>query len=140
MNRPPDSLPGGDSDLYTIPVAQIGEFFVTLGKALRAFQLYDENNPVYQRFVQALSTAFLGLWEELDELHVLVDEERLTVEGEEVYRNATRSESLAFLLYKDGIRSLTFRPGIEEESKTFLKVLNQARLARADGDDLVTLL
>jgi hypothetical protein len=123
-----------------VPVDLIAEFFITLGKALRAFQLYDENNPVYQRFTQALAAAFQGLWEELDELHLVVEEDRLLVEGEEVYRNATRSESLAFLLYKDGIRSLTFRRGIEREAKPLLTVLNKARLARSDGDDLITLL
>lgn len=134
------AAPGGDQELALVPVEQIQDFFVTLGKALRAFQLYDENNPVYQRFVQALAFAFRDLWHEVEELHVMVEEERLTVEGEEVYRNDSRSESLAFLLYKDGLRSLTFRPGMEQETEIFLRVLNQARLARADGDDLITLL
>lgn len=130
----------GEMDLQLIPVDQVKDFFVTLGKALRAFQLYDENNPVYQRFVQGLATAFQELWEEMEALHVVVEEHRLLVEGEEVYSSESRSESLAFLLYKDGIRTLTFRPGIEDEAKVFLAVLNQARLARSDGDDLVTLL
>ena len=127
-------------ELATLPVEQIREFFVILGKALRASQLYDENNPVYQRFTQALATAFRQLWEELEELDVVVEESRLVVGDEVVYENDTRSESLAFLLYKDGLRTLNFRPGIEEEATVFLAVLNQARLARADGDDLVTLL
>ncbi|MDT8339989.1 MAG: HEAT repeat domain-containing protein [Longimicrobiales bacterium] len=140
MNRPPDFLPDATGEVSLVPVARVGEFFVTLGKALRASQLYEDNNPVYQRFVQALELAFRGLWEELDELRVTVEEERLTTDGEEVYRNATRSESLAFLFYKDGIRSLVFRPGIEEEARTLLRVLNQARLARSESDDLVTLL
>jgi hypothetical protein len=130
----------GEVEFAALPADQIREFFVTLGKALRAFQLYDENNPVYQRFVQAFIGAFRDLWEELDALHVVVEENRLLVEDQVVYENATRSESLAFLLYKDGLRTLTFRPGIEGEAKTFLAVLNQARLARAEGDDLVTLL
>ncbi len=140
MERPPEPAGTGEPDLSLVPVDLIAEFFITLGKALRAFQLYDENNPVYQRFTQALAAAFQGLWEELDELHLVVEEDRLLVEGEEVYRNATRSESLAFLLYKDGIRSLTFRRGIEREAKPLLTVLNKARLARSDGDDLITLL
>ena len=127
-------------ELATLPVEQIREFFVVLGKALRASQLYDENNPVYQRFTQALAKAFLGLWEELEALNVVVEESRLLVEDEVVYENDARAESLAFLLYKDGVRTLTFRPGIEDEAKTFLGVLNQARLARAEGDDLITLL
>ena len=40
-----------------LPVAPVKELFVTFSKALRAFQLYDENNPVYQRFVSALHHA-----------------------------------------------------------------------------------
>ncbi len=140
MNRPPEPPSAGEPDLALVPVELVGEFFITLGKALRAFQLYDENNPVYQRFIHALAAGFEGLWEELDELHVVVEEDGLLVDGEEVYRNPTRSESLAFLLYKDGIRTVTFRPGIERESKLLLTVLNQARLARSEGDDLITLL
>jgi hypothetical protein len=140
LNRPADPGPGGETEVPAVPVALISDFFVTLGKALRAFQLYDENNPVYQRFVHALSDAFAGLWEELDELQVSVEEDRLAVGGAEVYQNATRSESLAFLLYKDGLRSLTFRPGIESEARTFLELLTRARMGRGDGEDLVTLL
>jgi HEAT repeat protein len=139
VRETPSSRPG-ELEVPALPVGRIREFFVTLGKALRAFQLYDENNPVYQRFAQGLAEAFQGLWDELESLQVVVEENRLLVEGEEVYENPTRSESLAFLFYKDGLRTLTFRPGIEHEAKTFLAVLNQARLARADGDDLITLL
>ncbi len=123
-----------------LPIAQTKELFVTMGKALRAFQLYDENNPVYQRFVQALSSAFVGLWPESESFTIAVEEERLTVEGIEVYRNPSRSESLSFLLYKDGLRTLTFMTGLEAEIEPLLKVLNTARHARSDGDDLLTLL
>jgi len=140
VNGAPDGSAGEVTNLALVPVEQIEDFFVTLGKALRAFQLYDENNPVYQRFVQALASAFRDLWHEVEELQILVEEGRLTVEGEEVDQNTSRSEALAFLLYKDGLRSLTFRPGMEDETEVFLRVLNQARLARADGDDLITLL
>lgn len=123
-----------------LPIEQTKELFVTMGKALRAFQLYDENNPVYQRFVQALSSALLGLWAEADSLTIAVEEERLTLEGIEIYRNTARAESLSFLLYKDGIRTLTFMKGLETETEMLLKVLNTARHARTDGDDLLTLL
>ena len=131
-----DSLTEGAN----LPIAQTKELFVTMGKALRAFQLYDENNPVYQRFVQALSSAFLGLWPEAESFTIAVEEERLTLEGIEVYRNTSRSESLSFLLYKDGVRTLTFMVGLENETERLLKVLNTARHARTDGDDLLTLL
>ncbi len=130
----------GDMPEDLFPVEEVRALFVTLGKALRAFQLYDENNPVYHRFVSALREAFQHLWTELDELTVAVQEDSLIYEGVEVYRTASRNESLAFLVYKDGVRELTFLPGIEGELEIFLGVLQKARQARIDGDDLLTLL
>ncbi len=124
----------------TLPLDQVRELIVTLGKALRASQLYDQNNPVYKRFVQALSDEFGALWAEMSELVLSVNEEELVLEGEAVYSSRTRSDSLAFLLFKDGIRVLHFTPGFESEVPRFLDILNQARRAREDDDDLLTLL
>jgi len=124
----------------TLPVAEVRELVVTLGKALRASQLYDENNPVYKRFVQALATDFAELWAETSELVLHVEEGRLTLDGEEVYANTNRAESIAFLLYKDGVRMVRFEPGFETQVPRFLNVLNAARHARQDDDDLLTLL
>ncbi len=128
------------SETATLPVNETKELFVTLGKALRAFQLYDENNPVYQRFVQALSASFAKVLDGTQSVTIAVEEERLTLEGVEVYRSASRADSLAFLLYKDGLRTLTFQPGLDGETERLLKALNTARHARTDGDDLLTLL
>ncbi len=123
----------------TLSVAPVRELFVTFSKALRAFQLYDENNPVYHRFVSALRQAFVDLWVEVPSLALLVEEDRLVFEEMEVYQSSSRSDSLAFLFYKDGIRALELRPGIEDELEPFLKVLLRARHGRTDGDDLITL-
>jgi len=112
-----------------------------LGKALRAHQLYDENNPVYQRFVSQLADALANLWSQMGRLQVSVEEDRFTWMGEEVYLSTSHSDSLAFLLYKDGIREFTFREGLEkDELTTLLKVLNRARDLRPEGDDLLTVL
>ena len=123
----------------TLPVDAVRELFVTFSKALRAFQLYDVNNPVYHRFVSALGDAFTSLWDELPSVAVIVEEDRLVYEETEVYRSDSKSDSLAFLFYKDGIRALDFRPGIEEELPPLLRVLLRARHGRTDGDDLITL-
>lgn len=123
----------------TLPLVAVRELFVTFSKALRAFQLYDENNPVYQRFVSALRQSFESLWTELPALPLLVEEDRLVFEEAEVYASDSRSDSLAFLFFKDGIRALEFRPGIEDELEPFLRVLLRARHGRTDGDDLITL-
>jgi len=124
----------------TLPLDEVRDLVVTLGKALRASQLYDENNPVYKRFVQALTDEFAALWSEMDEIALHVGEDSLSLEGEEVYSSKTRSDSLAFLLYKDGLRVVQFEPGFEKQVPRFLDVLNKARHAREDDDDLLTLL
>jgi hypothetical protein len=128
-------------DAASLPLPAIKELFVTLGKALRAVQLYDENNPVYQRFVQSLREALRDLFQDIDRLVVTVEEDRFTVAGEEVYRAENRAESLAFLFFKDGVREITLLPGLEEEELTkFLRVVQRARKSRGEGDDLLTIL
>lgn len=124
-----------------LPLDEVRDLFVTLGKALRAYQLYDENNPVYHRFVSSLREAFQDIWQEVDKVKVMVEEHRLMTGEVAVYENQTRSESLAFLFFKDGIREITFLPGIEiDELERFLGVLQRARDMKPDADDLLTVL
>jgi HEAT repeat protein len=119
----------------------VQSLFVTLGKTFRAYQLYDENNPVRRRFVEQLKNEFLGLWDELDRLVVSIDEDHMYLDGVEVYKSESRNDSLAFLFFKDGVREVTFLPGIEtDELEQFLGVLQRARKLVPQGDDLLTVL
>jgi HEAT repeat protein len=127
--------------LASLPVEEVRELFVVLAKALRAHQLYDENNPVYQRFVSQLADALRSLWLSMDRLQVSVEEDRFFWMGESVYESSSRTDSLSFLLFKDGIREFTLFKGVEEhELADLLKVLNRARDLRPEGDDLLTVL
>src|SRR5438105_3164765 len=113
-----------------------------LSKAIRATQLYLPNNPVYQRAVDNIRAAFRQIWQATDDLVFDVGETELRWEDNVVYSQDQRNESIAWTLFKDGVRSLTFRPGVEEtEIVRFLGVLQQARNLQADApDDLLTLL
>ena len=135
--EPEDWTEGDD-----LPVVEVRGLFIVLGKALRAFQLYDENNPVRRRFVTSLREAFEQLWQEVEGLNLAVEEDRILLVGEEVYRSSSRSDSLAFLLYKDGIRDVTFLPGVEgSEVDKILGVFQRAKMLKtAEADDLVTML
>lgn len=127
--------------ILDLPLDEVRDLFVTLGKALRAYQLYDENNPVYHRFVSSLREAFQEIWQEVDRVKVMVEEHRLLMGEAAVYENENRSESLAFLFYKDGVREITFLQGIEaDEMERFLGVLQRARDLKPDADDLLTVL
>ena len=132
---------GLDWDDEQLPVEAVRSLFVTLGKAFRAHQLYDENNPVRQRFVAALKGEFEGLWKEMDRLVVSIDEDHIYLGESQVYHSESRNDSLAFLFFKDGVREITFLPLIEsEELDSFLGVLQKARKLVPEGDDLLTVL
>ncbi len=137
----PQPDPGLDWEEETLPVDQVRSLFVTLGKAFRAFQLYDENNPVRHRFVETLRSELAALWDEMDKLVVTMDEDHIYLSGKEVYASESRNDSLAFLFFKDGIREITFLPGVErDELDQFLGVLQKARKLVPEGDDLLTVL
>ena len=104
--------------------------------------MYLPNNPVYQRSIDSLRAAFNPIWSTVPELSIRVVETDLVWDETVVYHQASKSESFAWMLYKDGLRVLTFRPGVEdEEIAIFLQTVVRARLLAADaGDDLLTLL
>jgi len=136
-DKPEDWQEGDD-----LPVAQVRELFGVFVKALRSFQLYDELNPVRKRFVNNLREAFEALWQEVEGVNLSVDEDAISMAGEQVYQNSSRSDSLAFLLYKDGIRDVTILPGVEgPELENILGVLQRAKMLQtAEADDILTML
>lgn len=111
-------------------------------KALRAFQMYLPNNPIYQRAIQNLRAGFRPIWAATNELVLKVCETELIWEEHVVYRQINKSESIAWTLFKDGMRELTMYKGAEdEELPRFLETINKSRFLAADaGDDLLTLL
>jgi HEAT repeat protein len=132
----------GTPPTEVLPASQVAELIQGLVKALRAYHMYLPNNPIYQRATEHLRTAFLPIWNAMDDLVLSVVETDFVWEDQVVYHQPTKSESLAWGLYKDGMRSLTIRRGAEhEELPRLLETINQARYLPADaGDDLLTLL
>ena len=122
----------------TAAVENLLQVFV---KGLRAIQLYLPNNPVYRKAVENIEKAFAPVWEECSELELQVAENELVWDGA-VVLSQPKSESVAWVLYKDGIRTLTFLPGVEsDECVRFLQVINKAKhLPPEASDDLLTLI
>ena len=125
-----------------LPPEQVEELLRTLVKASRAFQMYLPNNPMFHRAAKNLEAAFEPVWSAVDELVLTVQETDFVWEGTVVYHQISKADSLAWTLYKDGLRVLTLRKGVEqEELPRLLRVVNQVRgLAPDAADDLFTLL
>ena len=111
-------------------------------KGLRTLSMYPPNNPIHQQTIEAFREGLSELWEQVSDLEMRVTEAGLYWESELVLPVEEKSQSLAWSLFRDGIRRITFSPGVEEEEiVTFLGLVHTARtLTDEDEDDLPTLL
>lgn len=134
------TIPTGSE--LALPATQVEELLRTIVKGLRAFQMYLPNNPVYQRAEQAIRNAFVPIWSSTQQLALTIVETDITWKEQVVYRQPSKHDSFAWMLYKDGMRHLTIRPGVEDEELVrFLQVVTRARMLASDAaDDLLTLL
>ena len=137
----PPAAPVSSSEAATdLTPREVGDFFTSLDKAVRARRLYAANNPAYQAFLAALRSTITGLWDGAYSLSVAVEEHNFRW-NDHVFTAGEGRETLPFQFYKDGIRGLTFLPGFEQEAERFLDVLARARhIDASSADDMVTLL
>ena len=120
--------------------AAVQEVVRGFSRALRTHLLYEGNSPSLDRFVETLRERMGTLWDRLPYLNVQVEEREITWEGTAVYTGEDR-DNLAFLLYRDGVRELSFMPGFEtEDLDGFLGILARIHRLRVDEEDLLTLL
>jgi len=122
--------------------AIVSELLTNFGKAVRAHQLYLPNNPMHARAIDAARSSFGLVWRETDSLTLQVTDSDLRWEGRPMLTEPDRtSDSIPWMLYKDGLRELVFRSGFEEsELLVLLTLMQRARLASIEDDDLLTLL
>ena len=94
--------------------AAVEEMLKLLGKASRAHQLYLANNPTYHRALDLLRRSFEAVWAQTPELVLSVTENALLFDGRPAFQEPERtSDTLPWLLYKDGVRELRLLPGFE---------------------------
>lgn len=134
---PPDAgALGGDAAAR----AEVQEVVRGFSRALRTHLLYEGQSPALDKFVESLRERMGALWDRLTYLNVQVEEREILWEGAPVYVGEER-DNLAFLLFKDGVRELSFMPGFEEEDlDAFLGILARIHRLRLDEEDLLTLL
>jgi hypothetical protein len=120
----------------------VEEALRSFAKAFRATLLYRANNPMRIRAVEEARVAFGRLWPVLDPLLLHVRDAAFTWGDRVVLQEAERgTDGLPWLLFRDGLRELELTSGFEDgELEALLGLLQRARLATPDEDDLVTLL
>ena len=110
-------------------------------KTVKTLRLYPASNPTAQRFLKELTDRFLDYLKDCGSLKLQVHQYALLCEGQPVYENTNRRESLALKLFLDGIAELVFHEGLEAgELARFLEILIRDYDPDTADDDLVTLL
>lgn len=131
-----------DGEELPFDVAVVVDLMRSFEKALRAHQLYLPNNPMHTRAIDVVRSAFARAWNETDSIVIQVTDTDLLWSGHAVLEEPGRtSDSIPWMLYKDGIRELVFHKGFEEnELFVLLTLMQRSRLASANDDDLLTFL
>lgn len=112
-----------------------------LSKTSKTLKIYLPNNPIHQKFIGELLEKLKLHLATFGPLRLRVRQFELLCAGQPVYENINRMESIAFKLFIDGLRELSFHPGLEkEELITFLEVLGREGEGAGVDDDIVTLL
>ena len=120
----------------------VRDIFRTLTIAIKTFNLYPKDNPIYQKVSSEICEKFNLFFESHDELSVDIEQNSLQYRKVEVFHSDEKTDNLSLLLFADGIRQLSFHKGLTaEEIKDFIDILRFAfKSETSDDDDIVTLL
>jgi HEAT repeats len=110
-----------------------------LHRAYHDVRFYPPGHPTVQQTLDSLTEMLISYVDEHGSLVLAVTEDRLLHEGESVYSYEAGHDNLAFLMFRDGVRTLSLHRGLETGEVEALALC----LARADDptdaeQDLVT--
>ncbi|MBM74239.1 MAG: hypothetical protein CMK59_02460, partial [Proteobacteria bacterium] len=113
-----------------------------LARASRSFLIYDPRNAAIRTFLAAYRDAAYQALKDYGEIYLDIRPFEMLREGEIVYLERDRERSLAFRLFRDGVRRLTIETDVEwEELLKLLEILSiRFTGIRQQEDDVVTLL
>ena len=120
----------------------VRDIFRTLTIAIKTFNLYPKDNPIYQKVSSEICEKFNLFFESHDELSVDIEQNSLQYRKVEVFHSDEKTDNLSLLLFADGIRQFSFHKGLTaEEIKDFIDILRFTfKSETSDDDDIVTLL
>ncbi len=113
----------------------------TFIKAIKAFRFYPPDNPALKGFRDQVLKKFQFFLNKYQPFVIQVGEYDLSFKGKILYENKDVKTSLAFLLYKDGLREIRFIKGLEEwEVQGIIDIIKKSDNINQLEDDVVTLM
>jgi hypothetical protein len=108
-------------------------------KAARAAQLYPRQSRIRREMQEAFAAALTEHLRAHGETVLEVGQLQILAFGQSVYEEPNRQRSLAFRLFVNGVRSVTFEPGLTpDEADGVVDVLTTAFRPDASAEDIQT--
>ena len=134
-----DGHPAARTDLGNLD--KVRGIFASLAKFIGAQAIYQSNNPNLVKFARAFEQSFRSYFENEPELLLVVSQYQLLWRDQVVYDIGPNTESIAFLLYKDGVGELSVVRSVERaELEALARVLKQALYSPSTQFDIATAL
>ena len=121
---------------------QLGEvraIISALTKFIHGKKIYAKNNPNLIKFAKEFDATLQAFFQREEELVLAVEKHQIKWFDETVYDNEKRDESIAFLLYKDGVGELSIQRSVTfNELEKFVDLIkNEIHNSKPD-EDVVT--
>ena len=128
------------SDRESLPnLPKVVQVMKSLAKLVSGKKIYADNNPRLAKFREEFHNKLHAYFEDETELILLIEQTAVKWEDRVVYQNDKMDDSLAFLLYRDGIGEVTFEKDItSDEIDRFADVLTKEFHNREEDEDIVT--
>ncbi len=118
-----DEIPGVSTP-EQIESDKVKDIIQSLIKAYSALKIYPIENPAVINSTMVFSNKLIDFLREYEEMRIGIQEFSLTFNEEILHSDGEKKKSLPFLLYKDGMRELSFHEGLDlEEIGDFLETV-----------------
>ncbi len=110
-------------------------------KAIKAFRFYPSDNPTLKGLKDQLLRKFQHFLSKYPSFVIQVGQYDLSYKGKILYENRDVKTSLAFSLYKDGLREIRFLKNLEEwEVQGVIDILTQSEPINPSEGDIITMM
>ena len=132
------SIEGVETDEEILLSRELTSVFI---KAVKAFRFYPPDNPTLKGLRDQLLRKFHFFLNKYQSFVIQIGEYDLSYKGKVLYENRDMKTSLAFSLYKDGLREIRFMKNLEEwEVQGIIDILKQSEQINPFEEDLVTMM
>ena len=128
-------------DVDSLLDKQVRDIVGLFSKSSKNYQVYLPNNRMFLASLTEFAGALQKFLYDHETLSLVVSEFELHYGGKPVYENMDKHQSLAFRMYRDGVRLLTFHKGVSsKELLDLLEALSKCMEIDNLEEDFVTLL